>query len=169
MCEEGPLGSLHSVETIDIEQPSFSSPQHAVVLKLYWKGSVPADTSQLKLGFSTKIHLRYPSPVADSSNLHLPIILVPPVMMEGNVTILQPVNGDASTIYSIETKLEHPHMLQHMLSSISTSSNSNNLEFLSTTVASAPEEDFVWVAGSTVLFSLLGAAFLAYETSRIAH
>ena len=153
--------SLHSDRTIDIEQPSFSSPQHAVVIQLHWDGSIPPTAEELVMGFSTKIHLRYPSPVVDLSSLqHVPIQLMPPILLEGRLS-------DGTSQFALQPKLERSHLLQFLSSA--KVEDTTSLEFLITTVASAPEEDFVIVAALTVVFSVLGAAFLGYETSRIVH
>lgn len=152
---------LRSDQVIDIEQPSFGSPQHAVVVRLHLQAPKNAASIALNISFSTKIHLRYPSPVGHASSLYQPVVLIPPVLMGGTL------KDETDTIVTISPTFSKPHLLQFLFSS--PTSTDGALEFLTTQVASAPEDDFAWVATLTVLFSVLGAAYLGYETSMIRH
>ncbi|CAB9505179.1 expressed unknown protein [Seminavis robusta] len=198
--------TLESQKVIDIELPAFDSPQHAVMVHLEWKsqhGTVAMDpvddadeedaTRVLAFQFATKVHLRYPLPTTESSkddyHMYKPIVMMPPLWMEGYLEVAQPngnnaVDDNKNVIYwklrpsdqQFTSHLLGFHGAPHLFfgSMDNTESNNNNsdnnhdsLEFLTTTVAAGVEEDFAWVATLTVLFSILGALLLGYETSLV--
>ncbi|VEU41391.1 unnamed protein product [Pseudo-nitzschia multistriata] len=82
--ETGPAVSfrarLHAAAVCDIEQPSFASGQHLLVWELEVLGASKPGATE-RIGFATKLHLRYPRPSPDGERwIDLPApVLVDPV------------------------------------------------------------------------------------------
>lgn len=204
--------SLYTETIMDIEQPAFDSPQHAVLVTLEWNSTTGGTTIDggnnsllstlqqiannknsdgkhnnsmedlsLVFRFATKVHLRYPSPAAsttDASSLYQPVLLIPPIWISGSLALLSAAAVDPPSNNTVVFQqlndgnspwnvfgFRPPTSLVDDASSTTTATNTTT----TTWVASAPQDDFVWVAILTVLFSLLGAIMLGYETSTIVH
>jgi len=175
----------NSKNTINIEQPAFDSPQHAVGISLEFTLSdksvrsilqqeeamtLMVDTN-LVIQFSTKVHLRYPAPVErGDESLYRPVLMTPPLWLSG---VLQ--SSSSSSLFTTNTPLMVGSTTKkwnwfgyHPPSSFSASSAAAAASTTTTTwVASANKVDFVWVASLTVVFSVLGAITLGYEISKI--
>ena len=190
--------SLHSEKRMDIEQPAFDSPQHAVLVALKWWTATSTNNhgdhennpiavlqraqkdprmqdASLVFGFATKVHLRYPSPVnitleapddkgGVSSSLYRPVLLLPPTWVSGHLrtSVQNPYSEQVLQLYGSSPW----HLFGYEAASLFASNHGSSST--ATWVASASQDDFVLVAVLTVLFSLLGALMLGYETSKIA-
>jgi hypothetical protein len=67
--------TIHSTEIIDMEEPAFVSPQHAVRLEVLWHTPLSMEPS---LSFALSIHARYPKPIRGGyvvAKLPAPILL----------------------------------------------------------------------------------------------
>jgi PIG-X / PBN1 len=178
--------TLHSHKVMDIEQPAFASPQHAVMVHLNWNATtllakdddVP---SHFVLRFATKLHLRYPAPNVLSK--YTPVVLMPPLWMQGHLAVSMKLTRDnIPEEIILDLQPQQQQQEEHLLGffqpsrtckSISledhaTTKTHPNVQFLTTQVATGIQGDFAWVATVTVIFSVIGATLLGYETSRIA-
>ena len=180
---------------MDIEQPEFASPQHAVLVKLTWTlSSVDTadghlsvlertlndrrmDDASLVFRFCTKIHLRYPSPVDTArfldSTYYLPSSLYEPILLPAPTWVSGKVICETQQPPFQRTLLLYGSSRWHLFGYVPTlcaSKNCDRVTFSTATwVAAAARDDFIPVATLTVLFSLLGACMLGYETSKLAH
>lgn len=91
---------LSSRERIDIEQPSFVSPQHVMVIKVVVNGTC-GDTHS----FATKLHVRYPQLTQSG---HLQVIFPAPLLYSGMlVTSQQEYSLNASNDFVWQPPIAH--------------------------------------------------------------
>ena len=180
--------SLQTENIMDIEQPAFDSPQHAVLVTLQWTSSSTdnsnndiisalqrahsderVEDASLVFQFTTKVHLRYPSPVPVGASLYQPVLLLPPIWSSGRLSLVQEEAVPPKTLLQLQGS--SPWNLFGYEPSFASNSKDDGKTTTRTTtwVAAAPQDDFVLVATLTVLCSLLGAMMLGYETSTIVH
>lgn len=188
--------SLYTERIIDIEQPAFDSPQHAVLMTLKWTATSTDNTANtdgqiavlgralndrrmddasLVFRFGAKIHLRYPSPVdteSFSDNIDgLPSSLYEPVLLPPPTWVSGQVSCKTQKPSSRQTLQLYGsspwHLFGYEPTLVASTYGGISTRTTATWVAAAPKDDFVAVAVFTVLFSLLGAIMLGYEISKI--
>eukprot|EP00978_Attheya_sp_CCMP212_P022162 scaffold65752_cov58-Attheya_sp.AAC.3 len=176
--------SIFETSVIDVEQPSFASPQHVVLFRLHMTmdattaaattatrplllsdPSSIATTHQIEIEFSNTLHIRYPSPVvlerdSEKRNPRWLLLSSPQESRHVMVHIPKPIiltgttDGDDGKKQKTEVVVVYPERCTH-----------SNILMLS--VAAGADEDYWFVVTITLLSSLIGSIIMIRDISRV--
>eukprot|EP00550_Attheya_septentrionalis_P004011 CAMPEP_0198289314 /NCGR_PEP_ID=MMETSP1449-20131203/7543_1 /TAXON_ID=420275 /ORGANISM="Attheya septentrionalis, Strain CCMP2084" /LENGTH=583 /DNA_ID=CAMNT_0043987623 /DNA_START=169 /DNA_END=1917 /DNA_ORIENTATION=+ len=174
--------SIFETSVIDVEQPSFASPQHVVLFRLHVTmdatTAAAATTTtkpwllsdyQIEIEFSNTLHIRYPSPVvlerdsernprwllsSPQERRHVMVHIPKPIILTGTT------DGGMTTANHIDKKEKTDVMFVYP--ERYTSSN-----ILMLPVAAGADEDYWFVVTITLLSSLIGSIIMIRDISRV--
>jgi len=141
---------------IDIEQPSFVSPQHVVTFRISFDfdGDISETLLSLDIEVTTMLHLRYPAPVLKEQGYQKPgfatLSVDPAYLYGGSVNI-----GSSKD----ESALKFDIVLD--------TSFDNNTNLLSLEVAAGFDDHYNFVAAATVIVSFIGAFSMLKDLSKV--
>ena len=161
---------LDANQVIDIEQPTFTSPQHVVGITLEFvfhqrHQQQEDENSSLMIQFLTKIHTRYPMP--------LKLANIPSTRVSVGLPAPHIIGGTWMTqSHMYETRdAETPAEVWYIKEETKRHSISNELEefsaWLSTTVPAGCQEDYPWVAMITMICAVVGAGMTLRDLSLV--
>jgi hypothetical protein len=142
---------------IDEEQPEFASPSHAVLLRV--QADVPLGENglsrQKSLAFTTKIHLRYPSPTSGGDSFSR-IVMLAPTIVSGTIRRSE---ATGSVLYQWKSPTSDTKSMHRF---------APPPPLLVTWMSAGHCEDLPWVTVVTLLVAVLGSIVMWREISRIA-
>ena len=163
------LVTLHNTTIIDIEEPAFASPSHAVLIRLT-KMNLQANDEFLS--FAIKIHLRYPKPVEDHDDegAFRKVMLPAPMLVAGCMEWHQTSNRNDTKQHPTTTTTTTVTNFQ--LSPWSTTkfiiSGQQHTPMLVTWVAAGHARDLLPVLCITLVVAVTGAVIMMRDILRVA-
>ena len=149
-------------DVVDIEQPAFDSPQHVVRIELKCLfHQRQQESSSFQIEFATKIHTRYPMPVAGRS-IHTSEAIGDP-SMRVRIGLPAPRITGGTWTYAHMNKQPSTWRIQEAVE------QQDGETWLSTTVPAGSEEDYPLVTIVTLVFALLGAALTLRDLSLVSN